>query len=274
MQARGAGPVLELPALDRLGSRDSLAMMHALTHGAPLVAGYTGYPPPHADFLARTLARLPDAGAARDLVDAAHVRWLVIAPAASWRSPQESAWYVDRLVATGAAVVHQTIDGFTLLELPRTPEHPAWFDAVRLGLHPGRTVLGAPLGPLPALQAELALVAPPEPRLAAGTRLQLTLDVTNTGAAPWPVSGVPATAPGLVGLVAEWRPQDAPPESTPIARERLLLARDVAPSETIRSTYDLTVPSGVSAPMVTLFLEQPNDGGAAAVRSAPLLRLP
>jgi hypothetical protein len=242
VEAHADGPLLELPAFDALNVRDSEAMLHATRHRVPLVQGYTGYPVAHRAFLANAVARLPRADALADLVNATHLRWLLLAPG-GWASAAARQDFQRQIEATGMTS-HDAweLDGWTLLQVTRPPRQSRWFRAIAGGYRPGSTALGTKLAPLAPNQAQAALSASDAPRTVwAGWPLSLFIDVSNLGTAVWPIS-VPEYAPHqyTVDLLAVWTRLGDPPVGLP--PQTIALPRDVEAGETVSVRGSLVTP--------------------------------
>ncbi len=239
----GGGPLLELPAFDALGVRESAVMMQQTWHWVPLITGYSGYSPPHRAFLARTVTLLPRADALATLVDATHLRWLLLKPVGEWGSAEARSKFLHALEETGMTGGTTELYGWVLVRVVRAPAHPAWFLAIATGLSPGRTVLGTSLAPLAAPDA-VAQLRTQEARVSPSAgRLSVEVDVRNAGAAPWPVS-VPegAASDYTVRLVARWYPGSDHDGPLPPPQE-IALPHDVDPGESIAVIVDVPTPS-------------------------------
>jgi hypothetical protein len=273
VQAHGDGPLLELPAFDRLSLRDSEAMVHATRHGLPLVGGYTGYHAAHRAFLVAAVARLPRADALADLIDATHLRWLLLAPAPSWRTPAARAEFLRRIDESSMTRgVRWQGDGWTLVQVAREPRHQQWFRAIADGYRPGSTVLGTPIVPLPAAAAIARLsVARSTLAVWSGWPLRLEIGVTNAGSTAWPVS-VPAYASQehVVRLVGLWHAVAG--ESAPLPPQYLPLPRDVDPGETIAVEAMLVAPTRLGEYDLEIRVQQVDGPEFTAPGNLPLRR--
>lgn len=273
---RGRGPLLVLPSSGslfapqaRAKSLEPDAMLASTLHWLPLVNGYTGHQPAHRMLLLRLIAALPEPGALDDLVDLTHLRWIVLRPASSWSEPQQRARMESALRASPAITQAWDVDGWSVLEVGRAPQHASWFDAVARGTDATTTVLGTPLAPLPAGAdvGVLAFAAPPPAILPVKLPFWATVALHNAGSATWPAMPAPVPGlildlavpgemprPGSVLLVARWRPLDGPPQNE--ERHESRLRRDVAPGETLEQKVLLVTPEKPGRYRVELSLEQ------------------
>ncbi|HWP65560.1 MAG TPA: hypothetical protein VNO26_06590 [Candidatus Limnocylindria bacterium] len=243
VRAHGDGPMLELPAFGRLDVHDSEAMLHATRHWITLVGGYTGYPAAHRSFLRSAVGRLPEPDALVDLVDATHLRWLLLAPERSWGSAEARRAFEAGLETTGMATRRWRDGGWSLWEVTRRPRRDRWFRAIARGYRPGFTVFGVPVRRLTGHEAVATVTArnPPAVRVT-GWPFRLAIEVRNAGTAPWPVSVPQWASPAyVVDLVAVWKRRDGPPVDLPSAD--VPLPHDVEPGEIVRVTAVLPAPS-------------------------------
>jgi hypothetical protein len=259
---QGGGPLLELPERDAAGEGvrsdipralvDPDAMVGVTLHGQPLVTGRTGYPPPHRRMLDVMIARLPAREALQELVDATHLRWLLLRP--------EGFWADDRrrrgLLATAGVTPVLERDGWVLARVDLTPSREDWYATISEPANAARSPFGVPLAPLdPATAAaEVSLRTPPRsPR--ARTIVWVDSEVRNAGADPWPVTGYVGTRLGVF-LAAQWHPVSGPP-AAPFSQV-LALPRDLAPGETARQRLPLKVPREPGVYELELLVKQWN----------------
>ncbi len=251
--AEGPGPLLELPAFSGIQAQPRFphgtqvdAMLGSTRHWLPLVSGCFGcYPPPHQALLMRALARLPAGDAVAELVDMTHLRWLLLRPPADWLRPELLAQR-ERLRRLDQARLVLTLEGWELLRIDSVPNHPEWFAAIAAGPVQGRTVLGAPLVPIPEQAAKAVVLGTNVPFLArTATPLALGVQVTNVGTVTWPVT-TPVSMPHAytVVLLVRWWPADAAHDDGAVARaEQGGLRHEVSPAETLRQTMWVTTPA-------------------------------
>ncbi len=248
----GPGPLLELPTWTHSTGKTLVpeAMVGSIRHGLPLLTGFTGYLPPHAHFLDASVAALGSPGSLEALVDATHLRWILLRPAAQWNNPRQRQAIAQRLRAARVA----SSNGWDIFRVDITPRRPEWFRALWEGQRPGRTVLGTPIEPLRAPRAAVAVVgASPVVPPAKGFFFPLQID--NRGTEPWPAA---SAAPGQrKELSVEMRAKVvAPPVS----------GREAAPA----NAYDVTiglprdVPAG-DALVLRLPVEAPGEAGDFAL---------
>ena len=132
-QERGGGPLIELPVTGRDGvDLRPRAMLGELHHRQPLINGFSGHLPAHFLVINNRTQQLPDPGAVADLVDVAHLRFLLLRPIADWESAEERERFRTALLAIPGTSATD-VDGFVLVELQTAPRHPRWFDAVASG---------------------------------------------------------------------------------------------------------------------------------------------
>ncbi len=267
----GDGPLLELPALDSPGVRDSEAMMHATWHWAPLVAGYTGYSAAHRAFLERTVRRFPSPEALTDLVDATHVRWLLLKPAKNWK-PDAREGLLRSLAVSRLIGGMWEMGGWTLVRIMHEPAHPAWYLAIANGYQPGHTVLGTKTVPLPsdAAVARISVEAPPTV-VWGHSLLRLKLSVENSGTATWAVA-VPRFAPTdyTVQLVARWRSAAGGDDRGLPRPQEIALPRDVDPAETVSVEADLATPTAPGVYDLDIRADQVSGSDFTNTRNVPL----
>jgi len=133
----GRGPLLELPLSSFGDSQQPEAMMGSMRHRLPLVAGHTGYLPPHRRVLDAAVAELPAESALQDVVDMTHVRWILLRPARFWASAEARAEFAHELARIEGVGPSWELSGWTLLAVRRPPIHREWFEAVARGDVPG-----------------------------------------------------------------------------------------------------------------------------------------
>jgi hypothetical protein len=241
-RGRADGALLELPSTPpsvrgSVGTETD-AMIGSLRHGLPLVHGYTAYPPPHRKVVDQLILRLPDPQALRDLQDLTHLRWLLLRPVTEW-----SGWFSREmraaLLASPSLERVAAVDGWDLLRLTREPERPGWYRQIAAGAHPGETILGTPLRPIPDPLARATVVATLPPVVIAGQPFGLDAQVTNTGMT-WPVASPrPDADLPTVALVARWTLLDG----AGVAHEEMIpFVRDVTEAEAITMRVTLRAP--------------------------------
>jgi len=247
------------------------AMLASTQHWTPLVNGYTGHQPGHRLLVSTLLRRIHQPAALDDLVDATHLRWILLRPASAWpaKLPREP---IERALRAAPAVGRAwDLSGWLLLEIVRRPEHPSWYETIASGRaeQARSTVLGTPLVPLPsgADVGTITAVAPLPIRVATRQWLAPDFLLHNLGSAPWPA--VPAPDPALildltfganvprtstVVVTHRWIPLDAGPGAAS-ARD-IPLRRDVPAGETIRETLVLVAPAQPGRYRLELKLQQ------------------
>jgi hypothetical protein len=244
-EEHGPGPVLEMPYVAtalRDGSPE--AMVGQLEHGLPLVTGFTGYPPDHAAFLRHLLIALPAPAALETLIDATHLRWILVRPAEEWPDPGARARFLDGVRGSAALGPSWTIGPWTVLRLDWTPQHPAWFEALAAGPQPGRSVLGVPMAPLSDAEARAIVSARRTSGLPhAGRRIEVEAVVHNRGPVAWPAWTAGGwDRPGLVRWEAHWRRRDDVFAPWTLART-WPLRHDVAADEVLAQSLSLPAPA-------------------------------
>lgn len=274
----GGGALLELPIWGPLPGTDGTpqtlepdAMLASTLHWWPTPAAHLSYHAPLRAFFQRSVAAIDEPRVLDDLIDATHVRWLLLRPEWAWR-PGERARVRDALLASDAVgASYEVAPGWTLLRLDRVPTHPAWFEAQRRGAKPGISVLGSSLERLPdeAARASVRIEGDLHARVRPG-KLPVTVSVRNDGDRPWAVLATPATPltldgrlPNLVrreGTVALrerwWRLLDDRPHGAPVAERRQPLTRDIDPGETVREQVSVLVPTEPGDYLLELGVEQ------------------
>jgi hypothetical protein len=129
----GGGPLLELPVSSFGYSLQPEAMMGEIHHGQPLIVGHTGYPAPHRPLVDQTIADLPAEDAVQGLVDLTHLRWLVIRPVAYWGDAATRTQLLHDLESVAGVHRRADVDGWTVLEIVRAPQHQELFAAIAHG---------------------------------------------------------------------------------------------------------------------------------------------
>ncbi|HZR82435.1 MAG TPA: hypothetical protein VFD92_15180 [Candidatus Binatia bacterium] len=242
--AGGSGPLLELPVRDAAGEgarsdvpralTDPDAMVGVTLHGQPLVTGRTGYAPAHRRMIDEMILRLPSGDALQELVDATHLRWLLLRPEGYW---DRIAVRRRLLALPGVAPVLER-DGWTLARVDLPPGREGWYRAIA---HPDprrASPLGTPLAPLPeGAAAEVAVSGLPS-ALRAGSIVPMDVEVVNAGTAPWPVPAFVGVRLGVF-VAAIWRPVAG---GEPPPGQSFTLPRDLAPGERASESVLLKVP--------------------------------
>lgn len=243
-EEHGPGPLLELPhVVSALQDGSPEAMVGQLEHGLPLVTGFTGYPPDHAAFLHHLLTALPARAALETLIDATHLRWILVRSAEAWPKPGTRTRFLEEMRSNPAVGPSWTIGPWTVLRLDRAPQHPAWFAALAAGPHAGLSVLGTPMGPLPdeharAVVAVRRVSGPPRAR----RRIELEAVVHNRGPGAWPAWTAGGwDRPGLVRWEAHWRPRDGDPALW-VPAGKWPLRHDVAAGAVLSQRLSLPAP--------------------------------
>lgn len=277
----GGGALLELPIrglLPGAGTEPQTlepdAMLASTQSWWPTPAAHLSYHAPLRAFFMRTVAALPASGALADLVDATHVRWLLLRPSEAWTSEQRADVRAALLADPAVGASWEVAPGWTLLRLDRAPQHPAWFAAARHGPAPGRSVLGSPLERIPDAAARATVrVDGALPPIVSGAGTSLAIEVRNDGDRPWAVVPTPVTPLTLDGRLPNvvrregtvmlherwWRAGDAP-QTPPALERRIPLRRDLDPGESDRLTIEVTAPVQPGDYVLELGVEQ--IGGA------------
>ncbi|HKQ17559.1 MAG TPA: hypothetical protein VJS87_03355, partial [Solirubrobacterales bacterium] len=284
--AADPGPLLELPLFgppraDGGGTGTEVdAMIGSTRHWLPLLGGYTGYHPPHRRLVLDDVGfrdRVPAEDKIADLVDMTHLRWILLRPMDRWTDPQERRRLVNLAERSALLRIAGEQDGWTLLRVERTPQHPAWFAAIARGWRPGETVLGTPLAPLSAgaTGGDVTVVELP-PSAVAGRWLPITLRVHNASAASWPAATAPKR-PIALHFAFAGGPDNFPREDTVVLavhwsadlQHEIPLRRDLAPGDTIIQPLLLTAPPAPGVYELDVRLEQV---GSDAFQATPLRR--
>lgn len=247
-RALGPGPLLELPIVSPLADRAAAlgtevrSMLGATQHWLPLVAGFTGYQPPHRVFVEREIARLPDARALQRLVDMTHVRWLLLQPPERW--PEDRLAQREQIEKSPGMRAVAARDGWVLLRVETTPRPDlGWYEAIEAGPRRDHTILGASLAAIEegaALASVSGVVQTPIPAGAVGLA---TLTVRNRGTAPWPIAAAAADEAAVVRLVAEWWRAGERDKAPSVAKQAFPLPIDLAPKDEITFSRWLRAPS-------------------------------
>src|SRR5262249_33977435 len=96
------------------------------------INGFSGHLPAHFLVINSRTLQLPDAGAVGDLVDVAHLRFILLRPIGDWESAAERDRFRTALLAI-PGTTELDVAEFDLVELGQAPAHSAWFDAVESG---------------------------------------------------------------------------------------------------------------------------------------------
>lgn len=278
----GGGPLLELPIRGLLpGAREEAQTLEpdamlATTHvWWPTPAAHLSYHAPLRAFFMRTVAALPEPGALADLVDATHVRWLLLRPDDAWLERDRGSVLAALLADPAVGESWDVAPGWTLLRLDRTPAHPAWFAAARHGPQAGRSVLGSPLERIPDAVARATVrIESDLPRTLATGKRSIAVEVRNEGDRPWAVVPTPVTPltldgrlpnvvrrEGTVMLRERWWRISGDEQAAAVVERRLPLRRDLDPGESDRLQIEVTVPDEPGEYALELGVEQ--IGGAS-----------
>lgn len=129
----GDGSLLELPATGRDGTDlRPRSLLGSLRHRVPLANGFSGHFPSHFMFLNVRISRLPDESSLQDLVDVAHVRWIVLRPEEDWRAPGERERVRAGLLSVAGTSATE-VGRFTVIDVERPRERPELFQAIASG---------------------------------------------------------------------------------------------------------------------------------------------
>ena len=273
------GPLLELPLVDvggnrfgselPLGQLETEAMVGSLRHHMPLLTGHTGYEPLHRPLLERAIDELPRRDALEEIVDMTHVRWLLFRPPETWRDRRLR----ERILSMPGVVGRMDLSRWTLARVELPVRRPEWYAAIAGGYRPGHTILGTPLAPIAEDDAVGEIVSLPTmfPRLDAGSRWTLPVEVRNLGRAAWPVT-IPPSLRWTYGvhLVATWTRDGAEPSTQVVA-----LRRDVPAGDTLVQDLVLGLPAEAGAYRLEVALQQAAGASFDVPGNAPLrLELP
>ncbi len=144
------GPVLDLPAA---GPAEYEVPLWRFREPAPRLLGWTGYYAPHVAWVYdRIKAGEITTGGLRDLVEATGLRWLVVHPEEDWGANRrrERSALVEHLRTEPFVEQLLHFEGFVVVRFDSRHRRSTWFEALRLGYQPGRTILGTPLAPISA----------------------------------------------------------------------------------------------------------------------------
>jgi hypothetical protein len=244
--ARDPGPLLELPlvppAWDKFGGKGTEvdAMLGSLRNGLPLVTGYTAYTPPHRELVLRNIQRLPQAQALADIVDMSHARWVLLRPADEWTAPNVRV----ALLGLDGLTHALELDGWDLLRIERTPQHPEWFAAIAAGGQPGRSVLGTPLAPIAEAAARGVVEGVVPPAMIAGRPVPFRLRIRNLGSTTWPSVLPPgANSSHAVRLRVSWWLASVRHElAAATAIDGMPIFHDLSPGESYEQMVWVAVP--------------------------------
>jgi hypothetical protein len=245
-KVQGEGPLLELPMHDAVGERvrsdvpraslEPDAMVGATLHGQPLVTGRTGYPPPHRRMLDEMIRRLPDPQALQEMVDATHLRWILLRPEGYWADIRTRRALLD---LAGVEPVLER-DGWVLARVDRRPDRPGWFDAIATPEVGVRSPLGTPLELLEPSSAAAEVVVQGVPaEVTAQGFIPIVATVRNEGSSVWPVATYVGTRLGVF-LGVHWRPVPGAPGEEAV--QAFTLPRDLAPGESATQELILKTP--------------------------------
>ena len=132
-------------------------MLASTLHWWSTPAAHLSYHAPLRAFFMRSVGALPDPRALADLIDATHVRWLLLRPRSAWRAGEHERVAPALLASDTVGARWEVAPDWMLLRLDRAPQHAAWFEAARHGLRPGLSVLGSPLATYAAAGAVAAV---------------------------------------------------------------------------------------------------------------------
>jgi hypothetical protein len=264
------GPVLELPAMTSIMNTSAMlatgrGMVGSTLHWLPLLNGYSGHPPA-SDAVLMTLAeRLPDPVALDALCALAGPHWLVVhfgqmaADAEQRFTARQDELGLEPLARFGKTVIYR-------LSRPCTSR----VEALRrqlAGQDADRTLGGNPQRALSPAATRGTLSAHLPASLPAGAHLPLWLDVANLGDAVWP--GLSLATRGRVEIGTRWR--DASGAAVLDEGERLPLARDLAPGESLRAQANLLAPTTPGVYVLEVVLEQNGVGPLQDASGQPIV---
>jgi hypothetical protein len=171
-----------------------------------------------------------------------HARWVLLRPPDEWTTLTVR----DALLGLNGLTPTLSLNGWDLLHVERTPQHPEWFAAIAAGRQTGRTVLGTPLAPIAedAARGTVEGVGAVPPAMIGGSRVPLQLRVRNLGSAVWPTALPPGAPPTqAVCLLALWWPSGVRHERALAAVSAdLSILRDLSPGETAAQRVWVPVP--------------------------------
>lgn len=269
------GAVLELPvgnsALDGGALRvTGNAMLGSTVHWRPLLNGYTGHPPPSAPLVATLAQRLPDPDAVAALCRLTGLRFVV---AHFGLMPDEEA----RWSGAGDHAALEPVARFgddAVFRVRRDCTMPDATTIATLGAAaPERTLGGAPLRALTRDEARSAIAGELPATLAPGRFAWLWVDVANRGSATWP--GLAPAVPWALQLRSRWR--DAATGAVFTEGEPILLARDLAPGESMRAQVSVLAPQRTGTYVLEIGLVQQGHGwldDAAMLRGTVVVGAP
>jgi hypothetical protein len=259
-RARGPGPLLELPIVPPIADKKVLgtevvSMLGSTRHWLPLVAGFTGYQPPHRSFVMRAIDELPSRRALQRLIDMTHVRWILLQPPDRW--PQSRIAQRDKLLRSPLLRQIAAKGGWVLLRVKPSTRDLGWYEAIAAGPHPERTILGTSLAPIPEKDAAAVVHARARSPIEAGKLTLVRFWVRNVGAATWPMSAMTEEdeCARCVRVVAAWRPVGRA-AGKPVKRQYAPLPIDMLPGEELTFARWLEAPDDPGTYRLQVRVEQ------------------
>jgi hypothetical protein len=183
------------------------------------------------------IQRLPSGAALQEIVDATHLRWLLLRPEGYWADMRVRRRLLE-LPEVEAVFEH---DDWVLARVDLKPGRPEWYAGISAPAPRERSPLGAPLTPLSGRGAagEVEVVAGLLPRVPARYLLPIATRVENVGTEVWPVTAYVGTRYGVF-LGARWTPVES--STGEPAVQALPLPRDLSPGETLEQQLILKTP--------------------------------
>jgi hypothetical protein len=182
--------------------------------------------------------RLPAPEALDLLVGATRLRWVLLRPRATWRRPENrKAWW--RI--PGVEHVAEA-DGYDLFRIDRRGDERRWYSAIHRGPSAGATVLGTPLGPLPADSAAAVVEDVNLSEMVAGRWAIISPRVLNIGGETWPAVPGESDDRFRVQLVARWQSLPTEAGGSRIPEQTCKLPWDLRPSGELRAVCFVQAP--------------------------------
>lgn len=232
LAAHGEGaPLLELPVDPMLNVLSARAMFASTYHWLPLLNGYTGYTPRGSALLLAHAQQLPDVDSLQLLVDCTDLRWILLHRASGVRREVWNQLPGVRLEQTFPRdEERRESDVLYRVVLARRPDAcPGLFSN-------DTTATGGPIARITEPRGGIAANVPSV--VLPNRERRFAVSLRNDGTEPWPAT---ATDPRDRFLLwYSWQPLDGG-DATPW--RRVLLARDVAPGETVEITPWIAAPA-------------------------------
>ena len=226
-------------------------MYLSVHHWHPLLNGYSGYVPPSYRIVSGLVRALPDAEALNLLLRATGLRYVLL------HGDQTRAGVRDAWLAAGLDPTR--VFGEDVL-MTTTEAHTDLFDRLRSSETETSTLVGTPLAAVPPEErrASLSIVGTPPRAVLTGLAFEVTVRVSNLGAATWPVLSVAPRR--IVELVYRW--QD--PSGRILATGASPLPYDLGPSRSVVTTLTVVPPATSGAALLALGVAQDGEWFAGA----------